>query len=481
MAIRPGQAGAAPRFLGRPVRIAMLNVAGLWPGARRCLRTAADALRRHPWRVACGVGLALALGVTLYLFLAHLNARAHLRSARAALERWDFDQARSDLAVCLRAWPRDGSVHHLAAQAARRAGRYEEAQRHLHECEALGYRTYGTALESMLLRAQTGHLAEVEDTLRQCVARDDLDSPLILETLALSYVHLYDLLKAGQSLDLLLAREPRNGLALLWRGRVHSGLNRFDLAEKDYRKAIELHPDYVEPRLELANRLLAQNVYGEAAEQYEKALALRPRDPKALLGLARCRRQQGDNEGARRLLDELLADHPRDAAALAQRGQVALDALRFEEAEGFLRHSLEVAPQDQQTLYSLQQSLTHQGKTPQAREVLRRAEQIRADQERLYKLIRALDKAPDDPSLYAQAGALCLRNGQEREGLRWLGGALRKDPWHAPTHALLADYHQRKGNAELAARHRRLATPQGRPPGRPPAGVAPASDSGRGP
>ncbi len=440
----------------------------MWSGARGCVRGTLAALRRHPRRAACGAVLALAVGVGLYYGLGYLRAKAHLRSALEAMDRWEFERAMSDLDVCLSFWPDDGYTHALAARAARRAGAFGEAERHLRRCEALGYQNYTTSLESMLLLAQTGRIGQVEETLRLCVERDDLDSPLILEAMALGYILIYDVTRAGQCLELLLKRQPENGLALLWRGRVYAGINRFDLAEKDFRKAVELHPGYVDARLDLADRLRAQDMYAEAAEHYQKALAQRPGERRGLLGLARCRRQTGDTESARRLLDELLAAHPNDADALLQRGQVALDAQRPQEAESFLRRAVALKPNDHQVLFSLSVSLSQQGRA-EAEEYRQRFERVKADERRLHKVLHDLSKRPDDPDLHDEAAVICMRNGQEPEALRWLKGALEKNPRHARTHTLLAEYFERIGNAEMAAQHRRLAVGEGQTGQRPPA------------
>ena len=46
---------------------------------------------------------------------------------------------------------------------------------------------------------------------------------------------------------------------------------------------------------------------------------------------------------------------------------------------------------------------------------------------------------------------------QDKVGLRWLASALKIDPKHRPTHQVLADHFQQRGNAQAAAFHRKLA------------------------
>ena len=65
-----------------------------------------------------------------------------------------------------------------------------------------------------------------------------------------------------------------------------------------------------------------------------------------------------------------------------------------------------------------------------------------------------------DPAPRLEAGRILLRLGKAPEGLRLLRTALLEDPRHRPTHQALADYYERAGNRERAARHRRLAAPE---------------------
>jgi Tfp pilus assembly protein PilF len=55
-------------------------------------------------------------------------------------------------------------------------------------------------------------------------------------------------------------------------------------------------------------------------------------------------------------------------------------------------------------------------------------------------------------------GLICLRYGQDRQGLRWLFGVLQVDPAHRLTHQVLADYYERCGQWQQADHHRSLAS-----------------------
>jgi predicted Zn-dependent protease len=183
----------------------------------------------------------------------------------------------------------------------------------------------------------------------------------------------------------------------------------------------------------------------------------RPKDPAPVLGLARCAILLGRTEEGTKLLDRLLADDPHNARAMTERGKVALQEDRPAEAEPWLRRAVAQAPSDYQATYCLFTCLARAGKEAEAKEYRTRLEQIKADRERLSDCLKAAERAPQDPAPRSEAGTILLKIGEEDEGLRWLGSALRADPKHRATHRALAEYYRAKGDEVLAAFHKFLA------------------------
>lgn len=79
----------------------------------------------------------------------------------------------------------------------------------------------------------------------------------------------------------------------------------FALAEKAFKKAIEMKPIRVEPYLHLGRAYHLQKKYRQAAGIYRKALDLAPNDKKIYLKLASAQEMAGDYEGAVNTLQEL--------------------------------------------------------------------------------------------------------------------------------------------------------------------------------
>jgi tetratricopeptide (TPR) repeat protein len=387
-------------------------------------------------------GLALLLLAPLAVLAArHARDRRLLRAAEQALAERDFDAAREGLRRYLDSHPDDPHARLLAARAARRLRRYDEAAEHLRACHRLGADPDAVDLEWALADVQRGDGATAA-ALRARAAKGDKDSLEILEVLIQHYLDGYRLPEVLACLNLYLERRPGDLKALLGRAYVWERLLYFPDALKDYRRAVELHPDSEAARLRLAKTELIAGTPAEALWHFEWLAGRHPGRPEVVLGLARCRRRLGQPEEARRLLDELLAGHPEDVEALAERGQLALDEDDLARAERWLRAAVRLAPHDQRANYSLYRCLSLRGKEEEAKTYRARADRLRADLKRLDEVSKAVMASPDDAALRCEGGILFLRNGEEQEGLRWLNLALRLDPNCTKARRALEDYYR---------------------------------------
>jgi tetratricopeptide (TPR) repeat protein len=414
-------------------------------------------LKRHPQLSLLVLVLLGTIGLGVYSAGLYTWAYYNYWDAQRALARRDFAQARLRLERCLQVWSNSADTHFLMAQTARRSGAYDDAERHLNTCRQLQGVPEAIELEQYLLRAQRGDLSRVEAYLWACIQKDHPDKLLILEALSQGYLKTYNLPGAVDCLSRWLQMQPNQLQALIWRGQTLERLRQPDDALEDYRQALALDPDAEEARLRLADLLTDSHHGKEALEHYDYLRQRHVANSKVLLGLARCRRQLGQSEEARQALEELLAEEPNDFAALAERGRLALEAGDPAAAEEWLRKSLAIAPYERETNHIFLQCLHRRGKKQEADACQARLEEINQDLRRLVEVTRDIPRSPHDPARRCEAGVIMLRNGQDKEGLRWLESALQEDPRHAETHRVLADYYERTGQADLAQHHRQLA------------------------
>jgi Tfp pilus assembly protein PilF len=150
----------------------------------------------------------------------------------------------------------------------------------------------------------------------------------------------------------------------------------------------------------------------------------------------------------------LLDAEPRHPKGLLERGRLELTAGDLPAAERWLREALAAQPGNYHTNYSLALCLQQQDKTQEATVHFARAEKIAADMKRLEAVSREALTHPRNPAPRVEAGQLCLKNGHDLEGLRWLHGALQIDPAFAPAHRVLAAYYEENGAKERAESHR---------------------------
>jgi predicted Zn-dependent protease len=398
-----------------------------------------------------GILLAL-LVIGVYVWGPTLRAAYHLRSARGALERREYDRVETELTRHLSLRPDSVEGHFLLARLARRSGHLSQAREHLRACRDLRGAKEPLDLEWSLLRVQEGDLTgEVESFLRRRLD-DDPDRFLILEALSQGYTKTYRLREARECLDQMLDLESDNVYALVRRGWILERLNQLDAARSDYRRAVALQPGHALARRRLAENLLGYGKHAaEAAEHFEALRQLQPEDVTAQVSLAQCWLELGKVGEARALLDELLASHPQEATALVERGKLALSEGRAEKGETWLRQALALQPSSATACYALFLCLSQQGKTAEAEQCESCLRSLEKDRKRLAVLMRQVSEKPDHVALRCEIARLFFRFGEDQEGERWLFMALQSNPHYQPAQEALAQYHQRKGNANFSA------------------------------
>jgi len=436
-----------------------------------CSRLIAGARRRPKLTAGLLILSALAgLGAypgTRYVQANYLYPWRHYRAAQEALERRDFAAAHEELSACVQAWPDDAAMQFQAARAARRAGMLDEAEEHFLACERLlemhpNANVGDTKLEWALLKAERGDLLKVEEQLRARLRDDHPDSVLILEVLSWQLMMSGRLREGRDYLDAWLRREPENYDALVRRGWVAEHLFDFPGALEYYRQALALdaRQDFV--RLRVVEILLERNRAPEALADLELLRRHQAGNPSVRLCWARYQRLQGNTSQARQLLDELLSERSRDPQALSERGVLAMEAGRLDEAEGFLRTAAALDASSPQINYNLCLCLERVGKKEEAKKFSAKLAEVKADRQRMDRLLREAMTRPHDPDVRYEVGMIFLRNGFTQDGLRWLASALRENPSHRPAHIALAEYYERAGSAEQAAVHRRYLEQQGK-------------------
>lgn len=305
-------------------------------------------------------------------------------AAKAAVARRDFDGAVATLETLL-ARHDTAEARLLAAQAARRGGRDDAAERHLAAYVQLGGDRDTAELERAIRRSQNGDLTGAGGVTKFAADNPALPhATAMLEALARGFMAARRPREAVATLDALLAREasPADRAEwLFWRGEMFMGMARGTEAAADLRAAIRLRDDHAGARLALV-KMLSRDEPLEALPHLEWLDAHGHRGPAVRLELARCHRHLGDTAAAAAVIADLVAARPADPDVLTEAGAIELARGRPAAAEGHLTTALAAAPDRYETTALMARCLQELGRGPEAKQMLDTLRKIEADMDR---------------------------------------------------------------------------------------------------
>jgi tetratricopeptide (TPR) repeat protein len=239
-------------------------------------------------------------------------------------------------------------------------------------------------------------------------------------------------------------------------------------AERAYRKAIKINPDFVEALNNLGNVLVDRERYKEAAGAYRKALKILPDYPMLLNNLGNTLQLQGENEASIEWFNKALALDPKYADAHCNLGNAlrGLDAL--DKAINSYRKALEIEPANKEAHNGLANVLAQKDEIDQAIESYTRVIKIDPGHKQAYvglgnalvlqekneQAIACYRKAIEiDPSLKPARlglGITLRKQGELDEALAEIRKTLELDSRSAQTHIELGYVLADKGQLDEA-------------------------------
>jgi Tfp pilus assembly protein PilF len=374
--------------------------------------------------------------------------RHQRRTAEDLLAELRFEEAGRMLDDYLRIRPSDPEARLLAAQAKRRAGDLEAAERELNEFDRLRGQTSASALEWALLLAERGELGDKEFWLRVNREKIHKDPVVLLEAQTQNFQSLGRFDDALLCLDHLLKECPFHPRALVWRAQVLGAMQNWDAAVHDARRAVDIQPDSQEARLIWAEANEHVGQTKKAVEAYRWLYECGNRNPDVVLGLGRGWQDLGQFADARQVLDALLAEQPARSDVLVERGRLALREAGTTAAQPYFQRAVVADSNNEDAHRFLLRCLVEAGgHAEECARVEARLRQLEIRDGRVAQLNCAVLAAPKDIEPRYQMGLFMLQNGWEKDGLNMLKTVLSHDPRHELARAALADYYQRTGRA----------------------------------
>ncbi len=386
----------------------------------------------------------------------YYQTNSRYQTALQTVERREWKRAREQLKELIQQSPTPDH-YLLAARAERRLENLSEAKKLLDLCQRLqGSETDAIKIERALLRIHEGELLEVEQFLRESITNNESHAVEILDLLSAALEVNYREAEAQRCLDELLRRQPEHFDALVRRGRTARNMGWQEDAIQYFQRALRLRPEVDNVRIILAETLVNYGHYDQAREHYETLSQKQSQNPAVPFGLALSYLGTGESNKALQLLNQIIAANPKNWVALNERGKLAIQLDKAEEAVADLRLAESLAPADVAPTH-LVSCLLLLGRHEEARKYQEKVARIHADRKLATDLgDRIREQAPNDPELRYQLGTQLLRTGKQRDGVHWLRTAIEKDPNHRKSHEALLDFFQSVNAIEQAEYHRRI-------------------------
>ena len=321
--------------------------------------------------------------------------------------------------------PRDDATRRrlvgLLAEAGRPKEAYREArvvtQAHPRDPDAL-------AVEADLAfkAGQAGEASQVLERLAALAPDDPENVRQRVEVLARNK-RMRDALTLAESWT---GRHPDDYRGAMLSARAHFLNAEHDVALAEARRAVEMVPDSLSPRLLLGRLSQVAKRWAEAAEVWAEVQRREPNRPGVVLDLAYCRDQLGDVEGAERAARDALGLDPVDARALNFLGYLLADHNRkLAEAEDLIRKAVEQEPDNGAFVDSMGWVYFRLGRLTDARRELERAvlltggdAVVREHLGDVYKEMRLIDLAKEQYRLSLAGDRSNARVKTKLDGLR---------------------------------------------------------------
>ncbi|MBW1988944.1 MAG: tetratricopeptide repeat protein, partial [Deltaproteobacteria bacterium] len=277
-------------------------------------------------------------------------------------------------------------------------------------------------------------------------------------------------------LSAAVSQNPENYTALWLLGDMSGKKGDIEAAEKYYQASITANPSCAPAYKGMGDILAAGEKYGDAIEWYEKAIKLEPGYWTALHNLAAALERRGRLADAAKVFEATASMAPHDAMTYVNLGILLTRLGRLEEAKEALTHAMDVRPDYARAYLELGNLNALMGNIPDAARCYGSALRLEPELEglresmarvlkggvpgaggagkdmdpRVTKLLRAMEKNPDDPRLHNNLGTLFENQGLLGQAEFHYRRALVLDPDYALAASNLGMLLARQGNVSEA-------------------------------
>jgi len=254
----------------------------------------------------------------------------------------------------------------LRCAAARRTGDPRAIRDAISRLEALGAAPRQVEREQILAQAHSGQMREAAPHMSRLLTDLNGDNRDVSFSYIVGFLRAQRYREAGALIDALMKDDPANPFPWYARGRVYGLQQLLPKAESDFRRALELSPDWSERAIELAELLHESHRQREAMPLFQRLLDQQQFSVRAAVGLADCLKSVGDPQQAATTLERVREAGQQDAGWWIAMGRLNFEEGRFPEAETALLRGLELQPWADDALFTLAQCQRQLQKDEQA-------------------------------------------------------------------------------------------------------------------
>jgi tetratricopeptide (TPR) repeat protein len=224
------------------------------------------------------------------------------------------------------------------------------------------------------------------------------------------------------------------------------------LACADGLRVLELDPDDEQVAQEVIWLCLSLGRFNEADKLCRRWRQEKPNDLWLIYLQARVCHGQGANRDAQTLLDAVLPAQPQFTRGQFLRAILHLEAGEPDRAIPLLRQVIaHDKGHQQEARYQLGLALARTGQNEEAQKIMTEVQQKNLDQ------VTTRAGHLEQPAVQVRRAELLLGAGEADRAFQLLQAILKEDPRCAAAHRVLASYHDKRGESDKAAEHRRLA------------------------
>ncbi len=248
-----------------------------------------------------------------------------------------------------------------------------------------------------------------------------------------------DVSSALSELQSVVTQSPNNPVAHFNLGRAHAARREWEQARQHFQKAIDLRPDYMQPRLALAQLQVTLGDYDAALKSAQEVLAIDRNSTNARLIASAALMGQKKFADSRQLLDSMLKVNPSSPDVLFQLGVANLAENKYKEAADAFRRAYELNPANSRGLMGMVETEMAQNHPDQAMQLLQNESA----------------KAPNRMDLILALGNTAVRSGKYDEAISYfdkVSASLAKGPKEAQGKIFfsIGETYRRKGDLSNA-------------------------------